>query len=346
MVPKFEAMWYADISELRKQRNSLVEKCTHLSDKFQQLSAEHEKKDKKLTRLKREFIVVERQIKDAQSDIYQINNKLSEIDETAYSFLKEFESKETELAELNNLKPVLETDIDVKRNDLQEISKELTVIETEITKDAQQAAQLLEEKRKMSDDVSKYLSKTSLEKEQVEEKFNGLNRSFLQSMDEREAVKKQLNHLRTTVKMLPERVEELKQQVELLEEVKVLLYEMTSIQAEVANNEKKFLAMDSKLKDRQTAFAEKKDKLDPLLAENTARKEKIDSLEKEVKVYSKILSVFATAKENFDISRELFEQGADMVMEALSEKVYLEKHLKTIWEETDILKKIETELTS
>ncbi len=344
MVLRFETTWYSDMSELRKQRNSSVEKCADLSAQLQHLDAELEKKNQKLTALKREFIVAERKIPDTRNHIFQINKKLYDIDETAHAFIKDFESKENELAEFHRMKQVLETDTDDMRNNLQELSKELTFIDAETKQDTQQIAQLLEEKHELSDEVSKYLSNTSLERDQVEEKFIELNRGFMSSMDEREAVRKRLENLKMTVKMLPDTVDKLKQQLVFLEEVKVIHSETASIRTEVAKLDNEFLAADSNLKERQRELTGKKEHLDLLLSGNSDKKEKIDSLEKEVSSYSEVLSAFVAGQGNLRASRELCEQSTETLKSVLAEKVYLEGELRAFLGKNVILEQIETEL--
>lgn len=345
MVLRFETTWYSDMSELRKQRNSSVKKCADLSAQLQRLNAELENKNQKLTTLKREFIVSERKIPDARNDILQANIKLHGIDETAIAFMKEFESKENELAELRHTKQVLETDTDDMRNNLQELSKELTVLEAENKQISQEAAQLLEEKHELSDEVSKYLSNTSLERDQVEEKFIELNSAFMGSMDEREAVKKRLENLKMTVQMLPDTVDKLKQQIAFLEEVKVVYSEMVSIRTETAKIDNKFLAADSNLKERQTELTGKKEQLDLLLSENADKKEGMISLEEVVGSYSEVLSAFIAGQGNLRSARDLCEQNAETLRNVLAEKIYLEGELQAFSDKIDLLEQIETELS-
>lgn len=332
MLYKLDATSYQDISKLHKRRDLARKTLNELSEELKRISSEMEETTPQLTALRRRLAVTEREITDSQGEIFLLHRKRMEIDETSSVLLKEIQSREAELAKLNNSKDGLNTDIKNIEIDVQETSNAASVLEAKKQDVSSRVDEMEGEKRRLSDDISQILSRTSLDREKIEEELNDLSTTLFNSIAERDALKQQLSAQETATNEMTKEVSELDEKVVLLEEIKALQGERVSLKADVEKQEGESQSLASRLKELQKISDVKQEQADMLSSENAERKYSVDSLEKEVKVYDEALSALDGAQERLKSSSKQAEQDRDVLKKLLIDKARLEEELRTAME--------------
>ena len=329
MLYRLDATSYQDVSKLHKRRDLARKTLNDLSEELKRISSELEERTPQLTALRRGLAVTEREIKDSQGEIFLLHRKRIEIDETSSVLLKEIQTREAELAKLNNSKDGLNTDIKNIEIDVQETSNAASVLEAKKQDVSSRVDEMEAEKRRLSDDMSQILSKTSLDREKIEEELNDLSTTLFNSIAERDALKQQLSAQETATNEMTKEVSELDEKVALLEEIKALQGERVSLKADVEKQEGEVRSLAPRLKELQKISDVKQEQADKLSTENAERKYSVDSLEKEVKVYDEALSALDGAQERLKSSSKRAEQDRDVLKKLLIDKARLEEELRT-----------------
>ena len=346
MLHKLDAIRYQDVSELHKMRDSVIKHLNELSEELNRINSDVEKTTAQLNASRRRFAVTEKEIKDNEGEIFHLNTKRIEMDQGASLLLKEIESTEAELTELNNSKDALNISIKNIELGIQETSDAVAVLKDEKQEVSSRADQMEAEKCRLSDDISESLSKTSLERDKVESQLNDLNTAFLHNITERDALKKRLPAEETTIGQMTEAISGPERKVASLEEVKCLQSERRSLKADVEKQERESLSVATKLQEPQKVLADKQKQTDMLSTENAELEKTTVSLEGEVRIYDEALSAVNTVRERSKRSLGLVKQSEDEMITLLIDKVRLEHELRMAGEKVNMMIRIMRAISS
>jgi chromosome segregation ATPase len=341
MLPMYGTA-HKDISELRQNCNTAAKKREALAEQYEYLNQELEKKRKQKDDLRRNLAVTERQIKDIQKDIFLMNSKKSELDETSIAMIQEVGNKEIQLSALKELMGSLTEQLNAAVKNVQLAAEDLPALEAEYNLVSQKAEELEKEQRDLSNDIVKCLVNTSLERAEVEADLNNQSTAFMQSIDERMNAEQQLSEQKASSGKLSAIRDELAQKVMNVEAIKLIETERKLLQTEVAQLEANFQFLDATQSDLLTPLNDKRKQLDTVVAQNIEAKNKIVALETEVGPYEKIISEANTAQAASDHAKRNMTQVSDELMEKLVRKAEMEEALQSVWDKFDELTQILT----
>ena len=341
MLPMYGTA-HKDISELRQNCNTAANKREALAEQYEYLNQELEKKRKQKDDLRRNLAVTERQIKDIQKDIFLMNSKKSELDETSIAMIQEVGNKEIQLSALKELMGSLTEQLKAAVKNVQLAAEDLPALEAEYNLVSQKAEELEKEQRDLSNDIVKCLVNTSLERAEVEADLNNQSTAFMQSIDERMNAEQQLSEQKASSGKLSAIRDELAQKVMNVEAIKLIETERKLLQTEVAQLEANFQFLDATQSDLLTPLNDKRKQLDTVVAQNIEAKNKIVALETEVGPYEKIISEANTAQAASDHAKRNMTQVSDELMEKLVRKTEMEEALQGVWDKFDELTQILT----
>ena len=341
MLPMYGTA-HKDISELRQNRNSAAKKRDALAEQYEHLNQELEQKRKQKEDLRRNLAVTERQIKDIQKDIFLMNSKKSEMDETSIAMIQEVANKEIQLSALKELMGSLTEQLNATVKDVQQVVEDLPALEADYNLVSQKAEELEKEQRDLSNDIVKCLVNTSLERAEVEADLNNQSTAFMQSIDERMNAEQLLSEEKASSGKLSAIRDELAQKVMDIEAIRLMETERKLLQTEVAQLGADFQFLNATQSDLITPLNDKRKQLDTLVSQNTETKNAIVALETEVGPYEKIISEAKIAQAASDDAKRNMTRVSDELMEKLVRKAEMEEALQGIWDKFDELAQILT----
>jgi len=310
--------------ELRRRRDSGRKTLVKLSEELDRISSETKAKTELLKSLNTEYAVTERRIKEGQNEVFLIKKKCSGIDDGSALLQKEFERRESQLADLESEKANLSNSIANIEKEIHRISSPPSTLE----KERQELSKSLEErnavKQGISDGISEALSKTSIDREEIEPRLMKLNTVFLDNMDKRRDIQMRLSEREDVIKGLAETIEDLEHQIESLEQLKALQGEKNSLKDIIQKSQVDDESLRSKLEGLRKTLTRKQGQFDALAKTNEDRRKEIESLEKQVSDYDKTVTMKNTAQEERDSTFQRNEQGLEELMELFIHKTELE----------------------
>ncbi len=342
MLPMYGIAAHKDLSELRQNCNAAAKKRETLAEQYEYLNQELEKKRKQKDDLRRNLAVTERQIKDIEKDIFLMNSKKSELDETSIAMIQEVGNKEIQLSALKELMGSLTEQLNAAVNDVQQAAEDLPALEAEYNLVSQKAGELEKEQHDLSNDIVKCLVNTSLERAEVEADLNNQSTAFMQSIDERMNAEQLLSEQKTSSGKLSAIRDELAQKVMNVEAIRLMETERKLLQTEVAQLEADFQFLDATQRDLLTPLNDKRKQLDIVLTQNTEAKNAIVVLQTAVGPYEQIISEVNTAQVASDHAKRNMTQVSDELMEKLVRKAEMEEALQGVWDKFDELTQILT----
>jgi chromosome segregation ATPase len=342
MLPMYGIAAHKDLSELRQNCNTAAKKREALAEQYEYLNQELEKKRKQREDLRRNLAVAERRIKDIQKDVFLMNSKQSELDETSIAMIQEVANNEIQLSALKELADKLTQQSKATSEDVQQIIEDLPGLEADYSSVFQKVAELEKEQRDLSNDIVKCLVNTSLERAEVENDLNNQSTAFLKSIDERMNAEQRLSEQKASSEKLSAIRDELAQKVMDIEAIRLMEAERKLLHTEVVQLDADFQSLDATRMDLLSPLNDKQKQFDALVAQNTDAKKAIVALEAEVGPYEKIISEVNTAQAASDHVKRNMIQVSDELMEKLVRKAELEEALQGIWDKFDELTQILT----
>lgn len=342
MLPMYGIAAHKDLSELRQNCNTAAKKRETLAEQYEYLNQELEKKRKQKEDLRRNIAVTERQIKDVQKDIFLMNSKKSEMDETSIAMIQEVGNKEIQLSALKELMGSLTEQLKATVKDVQQVVEDLPALEADYNLVSQKAEELEKEQRDLSNDIVKCLVNTSLERAEVEADLNNQSTAFMQSIDERMNADQLLSEQKASSGKLSAIRDELAQKVMDVEAIRLMETERKLLQTEVAQLEADFQFLNATQSDLITPLNDKRKQLDALVSQNNEAKNAIVALQTEVGPYEQIISEAKIAQAASDDAKRSMTQVSDELMEKLVRKAEMEEALQGIWDKFDELAQILT----
>lgn len=309
MLEIFQHQDFQTIHGLRRRRGDARMGLAKQRGEFERLSSDVKEKSERLKSLTAEYAVVERQLSYTRNEIFNLQKKCSDIDDSYLLLQRQFEKNKELLSTLAIKKQRIEADVIKIRHETREISSALGTLREKRQTLAEEYKERNELKQKMVGVLDQALSNTSFKREKLEEEMAKLNKHFIESITERNNLSARFSEAEASTKGLQESISALETEKKILERIKTLRDKGASHDAAIQRLREMLEKAEKKRDGVEKDLNKYRDRFDDLVHGNQVRKQEIAKLEKEVLNYDKALKAREMAQKARDDIYEQSEQS-------------------------------------
>jgi len=312
MFEKDEKELSKEVAELDSAFASSKKELAESRAMLRELNVELEQNTARLTSARREVLVAEKKVKDAQNAILVFKGKLARMDAGVNLLEKESQSAETRLKELSAEKQNLVDSIAKVESDMAETRDGIDGIDSKTQELLSQVRTLETEKAKLSEEISKFLTGSSLEKEASEAKLNDLAMHLADRIRDRNNAKDLLAESKEPFSKLQSEIKELDEKRLMLEELRDMEAKRASLASDIDKMKNDALLRRQRKEDLQKTLSDKEEELNMLSSTNAEARDSIALFEERVGRYEEL------SQRTADAEKKLAESGV-LIDKAISD---------------------------
>lgn len=321
---------YINIEKMMQKRRVAFETRQRAMEKFQQTDQKLQQKITTLATLKKEHVLLNRQLKEVDTEIFDLKMRLADIEEGADYVAEQLENLKNQRRKFKHAKEKTQESIVLVNDEYQSASRNLTLIEDKV-KELQRDVSVLErEKDTLTAGIEQCLDNTSLKREEVEKELTGYNEEFILFLGERGKAKKATEDYQKAIAQEKAQLKALKEKVTLMEEVRALLKEQSTFQKKLKQHKTENNGLAEQLAPLKNSVQEKESKLKQYKSENQAMEKELCTLEKESEIFGVKLENKRVILEELTESRRMLTESENNLQGALLEQTIREQGLLNV----------------